>query len=272
MRELLLLAGMCLAFYTVCGQNPSFSAGARSQGLGATTACLADAWAIFNNPSGLTETRDLTAAFTQSIQPQLSAFNTTAAVIAMPVKTGTAAFGVSRTGDAVYREQALTTGYANTFGLASLGARLNLVQYHAEGFGTAHLLTLSLGGIARLTPAFSIGAYITNLNQPKFPASEERVPTLLTLGAAYKFSQYVWATTELQKDLDYAPTWKTGLEYEAHKKVIFRTGFNLHPNAAYFGAGFRSGNLGLDYAFAQSVGTGVRHHAAVHYTFKSTRK
>lgn len=272
MKKILLLAGIIHAFYALRAQNVPPFIGARANGLANSTACVADAWAIFNNPAGLAKTKDVVAVFTQILHPRLPAFNATAAAVAIPFKAGVTAIGLYRTGDDLYSEQILAAGYANTLGLASLGAKIHVVQYRAEGFGSAHKVTLSLGGIAQLTPAFSIGAHILNINQPGFSKSDERLPTVMTLGIAYKFSSYVWATTEIQKDLDYAPTWKTGLEYEAHKKVIFRTGFSLKPNTASFGVGFRPGKLGIDYAIAHNPAMGSQHQASVRYTLSAARK
>jgi len=267
-KKILLLAGIIHAFYTLSAQNtPPFS-GARAYGLANSTACTADEWSILNNPAGLSSLKDPTVGFTQTLQPGFKAFNATAATVAVPVSVGTLAAGFHRTGDDLYSEQILALGYASTFGIASLGGTVHVVQYRAEGFGQTHKATLSLGGIAKLTPALSVGAHILNINQPEFSGTGEHLPTVMTLGIAYTFSPYVWATSEIQKDLDYPPTWRTAVEYEAHKKVYFRTGFSLTPGIAYLGVGIRPGKLGIDYAMAYAFETGMRHQASVRYTFK----
>ncbi len=94
----------------------------------------------------------------------------------------------------------------------------------------------------------------------------------MTLGLAYTFSDDVWATTEIQKDLDYKATWRGAVEYKAHPKVTFRTGFSLNPGAAYLGIALKPGRMGIDYAVAYIPETGTQHQASVRYTFKAAAK
>jgi len=271
-KKIILLAGIVHAFSALYAQNSLPFSGARANGLANSTACLTDEWALFNNPAGLAKTRDLTAAFTQTLHPRLNAFNATAVAATIPLKTGTAAAGFYHTGDDLYSEQIAAAGYANTFGLASLGASLHVIQYRAEGFGQTHKVTLSLGGITQLTPKLAVGAHILNVNQPKLADNGERIPTVMTAGLAYIFSDDVWATTEIQKDLDYHTTWRGAVEYKAHQKVSFRTGFSLNPGAAYLGIGLKPGKLGIDYAVSYIPETGTRHQASVRYSFKTASK
>ncbi len=39
---------------------------------------------------------------------------------------------------------------------------------------------------------------------------------------------------------------RTGMEYSIYDKVFVRTGFNLNPNAAYFGLGAQKRNIKID--------------------------
>jgi len=271
-KKIVLLAGIVHAFSTLFAQNTLPFSGARSNGLANSTACVADEWALFNNPAGMGSKHGLMAAFTQTLHPRFNAFNATAVAVTTPLKTGAAAAGFYHTGDDLYSEQIAAAGYANTFGLASLGASLHLIQYRAEGFGQTHKVTLSLGGIAQLTPELAVGAHILNINQPRLADNGERIPTVMTLGLAYTFSDDVWATTEIQKDLDYNTTWRGAVEYKAHPKVTFRTGFSLNPGAAYLGVGLKPGKIGIDYAVAYNPETGTQHQASVRYTFKAAAK
>jgi hypothetical protein len=262
-----------ILFIALCelrAQNSTTLIGGRAMALGYASSCLTDEWAIFNNVAGLAKVEHSTTAFTYDALPSFSSFNRMAALFATPIKPGVAALGVYRFGDDLYNEQIITAGYANTFGLASLGAKVNYVQYTAQGFGTTQAVTLSFGGIANLTPHLSVGAHIVNINQPKLSElSKETLPTLLILGLGIKLSEKVFITSEVDKDLSYDVLWKTGLEYQLHEKVIARTGFNLHPQAGFLGLGFRPKKFTLDYAFQYTRSMGARHQATVAYKFKS---
>ena len=61
----------------------------------------------------------------------------------------------------------------------------------------------------------------------------------------------------------FAPTLKAGLEYDVFKKIAFRTGVNLRPQAGFFGAGFKHRKFALDYALRFDDPSGLSHQAAV---------
>jgi len=247
--------------------------GAPAAGCAYASSCTRDEWALFNNVAGLADVKNTTAAFTYNAVPSFKLFNRMAAAVTLPVRFGVAGFGVYRLGNNLYNEQLLTAGFSNTLGLASLGIRINYVQYSAAGFGTKGAFSLNFGGIATLTPALSLGAHIINLNQPMLSkADQERLPTIVCAGICLKVSAQTRITTEVEKDLDYPLLWKTGLEYRFQKKVFFRTGFALHPNAGFFGLGFKPKTLSIDYAFQYTGSRGAHHEATVGYGFNKKQK
>lgn len=251
-------------------QSSSTLMGARASGMGYTSACLLDEWSVFNNVAGLAQVKNITSGFSYDAQPSFKNFNKMAAVCAIPFKIGVGGFGVYRFGDTLFNEQIVSGSFANTFGLASLGVTIHYIQYNTEGFGRKDALSISAGGIAKITPLLSIGAYITNLNQPTLSKDDnEKLPTLLTLGVLFKMTEKLNIATEIRKDLDFDVTWKVGMEYNIHMKFVFRTGVNINPNAGFVGFGFKSKKFLLDYAYAHSLNMGGRHQATVGFQFKS---
>lgn len=242
--------------------------GARANGIGLSSSCLSDQWSVFNNPAGLANVKNSVLASTYVHHPAIASFNTVAAIYATPIKPGALGVGVYRFGDDLYNEQVITTSYSNTFGIASLGIKLNYLQYRAEGFGNKSIASISFGGITKLTPHFQIGAYINNITQPEI-SEHDKLPTSFILGIAFNPSDQIYFTTELEKDIDFDPVWKAGLEYVVHKKFFLRTGFNLQPQTGFFGFGYRSDKpLQLDYAFSFTPTIGSIHQATVGYHFK----
>jgi hypothetical protein len=118
--------------------------------------------------------------------------------------------------------------------------------------------------MARLTPQLSFGAHIVNLNQPIIDEQTgERIPTRLLAGLSVRPSDNLSLNGEIEKDLEHPPTVKSGLEYQALKKLAFRTGFNLHPEAGFFGLGFKTDRFNLDYALQYNHALGLSHEASV---------
>ncbi|HEX6226148.1 MAG TPA: hypothetical protein VFZ52_17135 [Chryseolinea sp.] len=255
---------LCIPFSYA--QSSSTLIGGRAAGLAYSSSCLRDEWAIFNNIGGLGKVERAAVALTYDAQPSFKAFNRMSAVIALPTKVGVAGAGLFRFGDQLFSEQILALGFANTFGLASLGLKVSYIQYKAKGFGTKGIFALSFGGIANLTEKLSVGAHIINLNQPTLSAADgEKLPTILVIGGAVNLSPQTLVTTELEKNLGYTLKWKTGVEYQPYKKIMLRTGFQLNPATAFFGFGFRPKKLSLDYSFQHNFLLGSRHQATLGY-------
>jgi len=251
---------------TLKAQSVSTSIGAKASGIGYAASTISDVWGVYNNIAGIATVQNTTASFTYDLHPSLDGANRTAAVLAIPLKTGATGIGMYRFGDDLYNEQILTAGYSNQFGIAALGVKANYIQYRTEGFGSKGIFTLSFGGIAKITKEISVGAYITNINQPSL-SDNEKVPTRLNAGVAFTPSANFFITTEIEKDLDYEATLKIGMQYTFHEKLFARTGYNLHPNTAFFGLGFKTKKFILDYALQHNTSLGLSHQASVSYQF-----
>jgi hypothetical protein len=261
----LVLGALYLALLQSAIAQSSYSLiGARANGTGYTTSCMDDGWSIFNNTAGLAGVKNVQGGLTYDLMHGFSSFNRIAAFVAAPVKIGTLATGVFRFGDDLYNEQIINLGFANTFGLTSLGGKLQYIQYNAEGFGQRSVLTFSAGGIAKLTPWLSVGAHIINIFQPAI-TEEENVPTTLVGGISLKASEQINTLIEVEKDIDYKPTLKAGIEYTVHKKFIARSGINLNPQAMFFGFGFRPKHFQFDYAFSYLPDSASRQQVSVCY-------
>jgi hypothetical protein len=250
-------------------QSASLQMGARANGMAYASACLYDEWSLSNNVAGLAKTKAPEVAFSYNAIPSFKFFNRMAAVLVVPVGRSAAGINVFRFGDDLYNEQILSVGFANQFGLASLGLKVNYLQYHAEGFGTNTAFTVSFGGLAQLTPQISFGAHIVNINQPVInPQTAERIPTRLIAGLGFEPSPKIVIGTEIEKDLQYPPLWRVGIEYQVVKIIAFRTGFSLHPEVAYFGTGFKGEKVVIDYALEVNHPLGFVHQATVAYRIK----
>jgi hypothetical protein len=257
----------------VAAQSTSTLMGARAAGVGLASSALADEWSLFNNVAGLAGLRQPEVSFAYEARPSLVGADRMAASFSSPLKFGAIGLGVFRFGDEVYNEHAVSLGFAHGIGNTSLGARISYVQYRAEGFGRNTAMSLDFGGITRITEQISIGAYITNLTQARLIGTDgERLPLRLVAGLGLKPSDKIFVGSELDKDLDYPLSWRTGVEYSIYKKVFFRTGFNLHPNAACFGLGVLEKKIKFDYAMRFSTLTGSAHQVSVVILFPKPKK
>ncbi|MFM9840649.1 MAG: hypothetical protein ACKVOQ_20445, partial [Cyclobacteriaceae bacterium] len=154
---LALMLGLCATSYA---QSVSTLIGARQAGMGYASSTSADEWSLFNNVGGIGKIKQQSVGFAYEAVPSLIGANRMAAVWNAPTKWFNTSLGAFRFGDAIYSEQVLSAGIGNQFGITSLGAKVNYIQYRAEGFGTHSAVSVDFGGITKLTKQLSIGAYI----------------------------------------------------------------------------------------------------------------
>jgi hypothetical protein len=260
-------AVICTAFSVVSFPQSIPFVGARANGLAYASSCLDDEWAIFNNPAGAAKAKNHIAASCIDIVPGFPAWNRYAGVFNMPLAKGGLSLGVLKSGDQLFSQQMLSIGYANKFGITSLGISAQLIQYDAEGFGTRSVPSFSIGGITELYPWLTVGACIVNLIQPEVTEGE-KIPAVLIAGAGFKVSEKVSAFTEVEKHISAGPLVKAAAEYRFSNNFVLRTGFHPDPSAGFFGFGFRRNRLLLDYAFTYIPSIGTRHQTGVAYKIK----
>jgi hypothetical protein len=246
--------------------------GGRSLGLGNATAVVSDEWSLLNNIGGLSKIKSTSVATAYEARPGLVGANRMAALLVAPTKIGTSGFGFFRFGDDVYNEQIASLGFSNGFGNTSLGININYLQYRAIGYETKSTIGIHFGGLTQLSKIVSIGAYILNVNQPHISAiGKEKLPTHLVIGIGLKPKEPLLLLFEIDKELSYNPTIKVAMEYQPHKKVIGRMGFNLQPQAAFFGIGFIHSQMKLDYAFQYTQNLNYAFQMSLTYPLKKPR-
>ena len=247
--------------------------GGRSIGLANSTATLKDEWSLLNNVGGISNTKEVLLATAYETSPALAGANRMAALFMLPTKFGASGIGVFKFGDNLYSEQVLTVGYGNELGNTSLGIKINYVQYRATGFETRSAISINFGGITQLSSKVTLGAYITNLNQPKLSSIDnEKLPTSLVVGISFKPIESLLMVSEIDKDLSYSPTIKGALEYTVYKKIVARTGFTFQPEAAFFGLGFIHANLKIDYGLKYSQNLNYAFQASIIYRLRKAQK
>lgn len=223
--------------------------GARQMGLAYASATISDEWSLWNNIAGIARQQKNICGAAYEVTPTLIGANRMALTAVVPFRWAVMGAGVFRFGDQVYSEQLATIGIAHQIGITSLGAKVNWVQYRADGFGLLSTASIDFGGISNLTKQMSIGAYITNLTQSSFSAADDyRLPTRLVVGINFHLNNSVLVATEVEKDLNYKPIFKAGLEYEPVKNFFVRGGFNFYPQNFYIGLGSKWKTVTTNYA------------------------
>ena len=287
--SLLLSALLPVAVARAQGNGPGVR-GARAAALGNASVALAgEVWSMGNNVAGLAEIQRPSVGFYAENRYFSSALNVGALTVVLPLgrasetpgaATGTAptpaaarawarngvvAFEAQRFGGALYNETRLGAGYAYRFGQISLGARADVLQVSIEGLGSRRVVLGTLGGQIEVVPQrLSFGASLYNISQTKLASYQnERVPTVLKAGLAYRPSAQVLLVVETEKDVERDANFKAGLEYRPVPALAARLGLASLTEQASAGIGVLAGAFQLDYAAAFQQALGFSQHLSV---------
>ena len=268
--------------------------GARAAALGNASAALdGEAWAVANNPAGLGSLSRPTVGFYAQNRYFSTVLNVGAVVVALPLgsprgpeaaadepigtpavprawaRRGVVAFEAQRFGGQLYNETRVGAGYGYRLGQISVGGRVELLQISIEGLGSRRVALASLGGQVEVLPGkLTLGVYGYNLGQVRLASyQDERVPTVLKAGLAYRPTAQVLLALETEKDVERPANFKVGVEYRPVGPLAARVGVASLSEETSAGIGVRLRDFGLDYAAAFQAVLGFSQHLSVTKTW-----
>jgi hypothetical protein len=243
-------AGFVLALlpFHVLSQN---APGARATAMGGAYITMQDVWSAMHNQAGLTDLNGLSAGVYYENRFGLNELSDKGAVLALPLKNSAFALHYHSFGYSSFNTSKTALAYAMKLSdKFSFGLQFN---YHntriAENYGSKSSLSVEGGFLFKMNEHLSIAAHLTNPNRAKLSSyNDERIPTILRLGAGYRFSEKVVLTGEVQKASDAKASVRAGLEYALVQQLSLRAGFGSTPSQYSFGFGWKLKTFQLDVA------------------------
>lgn len=242
---LLLIAGTAMAidFYRVVG--------GRSAALGRTGVCERNCWSLHNNPSGLASLRGWQGGVYYENQWLLRATAFKSGIVAAEVpKVGVIGLGVSQFGGSGYSENKFGMAYARGFGpYLQMGLTVEYQWLHWwEGYPSLGVLSFSLGMQSEVTERLRFGVCLFNPIQRRVKTlQEDRLPTVLRFGMAYRFTDDFVGQCEVERDNSRVGVrLGAGFEYLVWKRFSLRAGAQYNPGILCFGVGYRVWKIQMD--------------------------
>lgn len=296
MLKIYLLSGLfigCINVARAQGNGPGLW-GARAAGLGQIGSVLEqDGWAGAANAAALGNLARPTVGVGAENRYLLPALNTASLLVAVPIgyrpgqpaapvvgvpatvaaaeapRYGVIGFTAQRFGGKLYFEQRLGLGYGYQLGTVRVGARVEVLQTSFEGLGSRRAVAASLGGQADIIPRkLTFGATLYNLNQARlYEYQEERLPTVLRAGLAWRASEKVLLLAETEKDVEQDADFKAGLEYQPVPVLAVRAGLSTLMQQVTSGVGLKAGQFQVDYAAAWHDALGLSQQLSVAYVW-----
>lgn len=254
--------------------------GGRAQALGNASVTLrGEVWAGANNAAGLGSLTRPTAGLYAENRYLIPSLNLVAAAVALPLgvveppaaglpaqaSRGVLGIEAQRFGGVLYNETRVAAAYGYRLGVVSIGGRLEALQVSFQDLGSRRALVASLGGQADIVPRrLTLGVYLYNLTQARLASyQDERVPTVLRAGLAYRPGKQVLLLAEAEKDVERAACVKAGIEYEPVAALAVRLGYASLSQQATGGVGLRAGDFQLDYAAGWHAALGLSQYFSV---------
>jgi hypothetical protein len=284
--EVLFLGSFSLIATPLLAQgNGPAGHGARAVALGNASATLGgEIWAVANNAAGLSTITQPTAGAYLENRYLITSLNVVAAAVALPLgmvepattgqpvraSRGVVAVEAQRFGGALYNEVRVGAAYGYRLGVVSIGGRLDALQVSFQDLGSRRAVVASLGGQADVVPErLTFGVYLYNLNQAKLADyQDERVPTVLRAGLAYRPSKQVTLLAESEKDVEHAAGVKAGLEYLPLPAVALRVGYTSLSQQTTCGVGVKAGDFHFDYAAGWHTVLGLSQFLSVNWQWE----
>ena len=223
--------------------------GSRSMSMGNASVTLNDVWAFHNNPGALGTLDKITAGVSYENRFLLQELQTQGVAVAIPLKEGVISVGGQTYGYRAFRTYKGGIGYSMPLGEKLFaGVQLNYQGLQlSQNYGSRSTVTGEAGLFAEISEDWHLGVSVFNVGRAKLSEPyDDRFTTLMRLGTSYRFSERFMIALEAEKDLDYDPRIKTGLEYEVLNSFYLRGGFATAPVEFSFGMGYEFGVIQLD--------------------------
>lgn len=264
-----------LIFVSAKGGNEDYPIGSRSSAMGNASVSLHDLWSTHHNQAGLGFVRNFSAGASYENRFLIKEISIRGGAVALPVKGGTFGLCITNFGYSLYSENKYSLSFAKAFGEKfSAGIAMDyLTTKIAEGYGTRGVLAAEAGLLAKPLKGLTIGAHVFNPTRAKINSyNDERLPTIIRLGANYEFSDKVILAIETQKDIQYKAEFKAGIEYKAVKEFYLRAGISTNPTLSCFGFGLNLKNFRLDFSGNYHQTLGFSPQISLSYTLLKNEK
>lgn len=271
MKIVFVFLSLFTASYLYCG-NENWPLGGKQAGMGFTGVTLSDVWSSSHNQAGLARLTVPTLALYNENRFLLQTTSLKALSFALPTnEAGVFAIDLSYFGYEKYNESKVGLAYAMMIGHHfSIGAKVNYLNTHfAEVYGNKGHVVTELGFLAEPAEHLFIGGHIYNINRTKLAVyDDERIPSTLTLGIGYRFTEKLFMTTEAEKTFTTKMIYKIGLDYRFMNNLYLRAGATTSPDQLTFGLGYVLKKIKADISFSYHQVLGITPHIGIIYNFK----
>lgn len=252
------------------GTHDNRPSNAASAGMGDATVMRTNFWAVFHNQAGLGFLKQKGVGVHFENAYMLKELSQKAVGFVLPVRGGTFGITYNQFGYENFSKTKAGLAFGKQLGeRIAVGIQLDYLRTHiGDVYGDRHSVTGEIGVISEPLDGFFVGAHVFNPVRAQLSEyDDERLPTVFRLGLGYAFSNQLFVSAEAEKDLEYAPLLKVGVEYEIVDNLMLRAGITTNPALFSFGIGYTWKNITLDFAVSKHQILDYTPYSSMHYAF-----
>ncbi len=250
--------------------HDNYPVGARQAGMSNATVMCSDIWSLWHNQAGLAYLKSTSIGMYYDNRYIVPEYAYKAFGLAVPTKRGVLGMSFSYFGYNQYNEKKIGLAYAKSFGEKfSAGLQLDYLNtYISQDYGSSGTVVVELGVLSQPVKNLFIAAHVYNPTRSSMASyQDERIPTIYRFGIGYKMGDKSFIGAEIEKELEFEPRIKAGIEYKLIDNFFLRTGISLKPVSNSFGIGYKLKGLILDIAFTTNKELGITPHVSMIYSF-----
>lgn len=245
--------------------------GGRSAAMAGSSVAIPDFWSLQNNQAGLAFYNHLAAGAYFENRYLVKELSLKAAGAVLPTKSGVFGFNFTYFGYPKYNESKVGLAFARSFGnVFSAGIQMDyLITSIDNDYGTKGVATFEVGLMSKVNENLTLAAHVFNPLMVKITKdNSERIPAIIRLGAAYTFDKNILVTAEVEKDTEFDPVFKAGIEYHIIDKIFVRGGISTNPGLYSFGFGLNLKKLTIDFSSSIHQTLGYSPQISMIYQFR----
>jgi len=270
-RNLLATFAIFVFANPIIAVNGNVPEGGRSASMAGASVALSDFWSLQNNQAGLAFYNRFAAGAYYENRFLTKELSLKSGGVVLPVNRGVFGFKVSYFGYSMYNESKFGLAYARRLGeKIAVGVQLDyLLTSFGNDYGSKGLATFEVGILSKINEHLTLGAHVFNpINAKLAEYGDERIPAIIRVGASYAFDDKLMATAEVEKETEFDPVAKFGIEYRIIEEIYVRGGIASNPGLYAFGFGVNLKNLKLDFSSSVHQVLGFSPQISMTYWFK----
>ena len=220
---------------------------AKYPGSGAYSKTNCDVFSYISNQAALTKITNNTVGVYSERRFLLKEISLTEVSSAFASKYGNFGVNLKYSGFKNFNEGQIGLAYARSLGSkVDVGIQFNYYGYKVPGYLSDHTVYFESGAIFHLTENLNAGIHLYNPVGGRLPSTNEKLPSVYTMGLGYDVSDKFFMSAEIVKEEKLPVDIDAGVQYNFIKKLFIRVGISSATSIYYAGVGVNWNIFRLD--------------------------